>query len=349
MSSQINPNNIDGNYPVAGQDNNSQGFRDNFTNTKINFQYAENEINDLQNKVLLKSSLAGESLDNNMNDNLIYSALIRDFSEVKVAHPGSSGTVDLDFAAAPYHTISTSGSVTLSFSNFPVSGQYGYMKVQMYINNASHTLTLPAAVSQGLSGIQGISPGTSGVTNTITFNATGYYEFGFGTYDAGSTITLFDLNRALTNFDSADIVTDDLTATGRISAVGNVIGGNILTGGYVNSTGNVTGGNIISPGIVSADGTITGGNVVTGGIISADGTITGGNLATGGTISAGGTVTGTTINAGTIYLVGSLPTATSGQRAFVSDADSVTFGNSAVGGASNIVPVWSASGSWYIG
>ena len=48
MSSNINPNNIDGTYPIAGQDNNSQGFRDNFTQTKVNFQYAADEINDLQ-------------------------------------------------------------------------------------------------------------------------------------------------------------------------------------------------------------------------------------------------------------------------------------------------------------
>ena len=48
MASNINPNNIDGAYPVAGQDNNSQGFRDNFTNIKTNFQFTEDEINDLQ-------------------------------------------------------------------------------------------------------------------------------------------------------------------------------------------------------------------------------------------------------------------------------------------------------------
>ena len=53
MTSLINPNNIDGGYPVAGQDNNSQGFRDNFTNTKVNFQYAEQEITDLQDQVIL--------------------------------------------------------------------------------------------------------------------------------------------------------------------------------------------------------------------------------------------------------------------------------------------------------
>ena len=43
MTSQINPNNIDGAYPVAGQDNNSQGFRDNFTNTINNFTKAADE------------------------------------------------------------------------------------------------------------------------------------------------------------------------------------------------------------------------------------------------------------------------------------------------------------------
>ena len=57
MTSSINANNIDGTYPVAGQDNNSQGFRDNFTNTKTNFQYAADEINDLQSKVILRQLL----------------------------------------------------------------------------------------------------------------------------------------------------------------------------------------------------------------------------------------------------------------------------------------------------
>ena len=34
MSSQINPNSINQSYPVAGADNNSQGFRDNFAAIK---------------------------------------------------------------------------------------------------------------------------------------------------------------------------------------------------------------------------------------------------------------------------------------------------------------------------
>ena len=55
MTSAINPNNIDGTYPIAGQDNNSQGFRDNFTNTKTNFEFAAEEITELQNKAIFNS------------------------------------------------------------------------------------------------------------------------------------------------------------------------------------------------------------------------------------------------------------------------------------------------------
>ena len=57
MTSSINPNNIDTTYPIAGQDNDSQGFRDNFTNIKTNFEYAETEIDDLQAKGIFKSAL----------------------------------------------------------------------------------------------------------------------------------------------------------------------------------------------------------------------------------------------------------------------------------------------------
>ncbi len=44
MTSSINPGNIDGTFPTACQDNDSQGFRDNFTNIKNNFTFAKSEI-----------------------------------------------------------------------------------------------------------------------------------------------------------------------------------------------------------------------------------------------------------------------------------------------------------------
>ena len=85
MTSAINPNNIDGAYPVAGQDNNSQGFRDNFTNTATNFQYAADEISDLQAKVVLKEALTGTTLNNDMGGSVLSNAELQDMSETVVA------------------------------------------------------------------------------------------------------------------------------------------------------------------------------------------------------------------------------------------------------------------------
>jgi hypothetical protein len=48
MASNINPNTINITYPIAGQDNDTQGFRDNFSNIKNNFAVASAEISALQ-------------------------------------------------------------------------------------------------------------------------------------------------------------------------------------------------------------------------------------------------------------------------------------------------------------
>lgn len=53
MASNVNAKTIDGNYPIAGQDNDSQGFRDNFTNIRNNLAIAAFEISTLQNQVTL--------------------------------------------------------------------------------------------------------------------------------------------------------------------------------------------------------------------------------------------------------------------------------------------------------
>ena len=48
MASNINTGNVDATYPKAGQDNDSQGFRDNFNAIKNNLQHAKDEIETLQ-------------------------------------------------------------------------------------------------------------------------------------------------------------------------------------------------------------------------------------------------------------------------------------------------------------
>jgi hypothetical protein len=189
MASTINPNNIDGAYPVAGQDNDSQGFRDNFTNTKTNFSYAAAEITDLQNKAVLKSALTGTTLDNDMGGSILSNAQLQDMSETKVSLASVVGSQILNYEAGPYFTLTLGGSVSLSFSNFPAAGSVGRCRLQVTVNNLAYTLTLPVAVSVGTSNIQNLS------SNILTFTQTGVFEYEFETSDGGATISMFDLNR----------------------------------------------------------------------------------------------------------------------------------------------------------
>jgi hypothetical protein len=189
MTSAINPNDIDGTYPVAGQDNNSQGFRDNFTNTKTNFQYAANEITDLQTNVVLKAALTGTVLDNDMGGSPLSNANISDFSAVAAILGTLSGTVTIDYTAGHYQTVTTGASISLAFTNFPAAGNFGIVRVQITVSNIAYTVTLPVAVSVGTSNLQGYS------SSVITFNRVGTYTYDFTTSDGGTTISVFDCSQ----------------------------------------------------------------------------------------------------------------------------------------------------------
>jgi hypothetical protein len=191
MTSSINPNNIDGAYPVAGQDNNSQGFRDNFTNTRTNFQYAADEITDLQNKVVLKQALTGTVLDNDMLGSVLSNAQLQDMSETRVALGSLSGSVGINYASGSYQTVTTNGSISLAFTNFPAAGALGTVAVQITVSSTAHTVTFPAAVSVNVIGIQGYA------SNVVTFAATGTYTFVFSTSDGGTTVTVNQYNERL--------------------------------------------------------------------------------------------------------------------------------------------------------
>lgn len=199
MTSAINPNNINGAYPVAGQDNNSQGFRDNFTNTGSNFQFAADEISDLQAKVVLKAALIGQTgtLTNNMNGSLLTNAQLQDMSETTVSLGGiPAGAINLDYSLGSYQTMTPTGPIALGIINWPISSAAGTIVLAITVTNSSYTLQLPAAVTLGLTGLQGLNIST----NTITFAEAGVYSFEFSSINAGTTITVRDLTRPLTYF-----------------------------------------------------------------------------------------------------------------------------------------------------
>lgn len=189
MASNINPNNIDGAYPVAGQDNDSQGFRDNFTNTRTNFSYASEEISDLQAKAVLKSALTGTTLNNNMNNSILSNAQLLAVSAPRIAL-GTVTSATVNFNASPYYTLTLGGATTtVSFTNFPSAGQVARVRLQVTVSDITYTLTLPASVSVGIANTQGFA------SSIITFNRTGVYEYEFETSDGGTTFSIFDLNQ----------------------------------------------------------------------------------------------------------------------------------------------------------
>jgi len=188
MASNINPDNIDGTYPIERINNDSQGFRTNFTNTSTNLQVAKDEIEDLQSKSILKSPLTGEgSTDNDMDGTELTAALLNDTREKVVALGTVSGATAIDHSAGQVHTLTTSGAITLSFANFPTTS-YGRVKVEFDITNVAHTVTFPASVTGGVDFLEGWS------ANVVTFSEINVYVFEFTTYD-GVTYTVSDFTR----------------------------------------------------------------------------------------------------------------------------------------------------------
>lgn len=289
MTSQINPSNIDANYPVAGISNNTQGFRDNFTAIQTNFQYTANEINDLQDKAVLKASLTNGVLDNNMNDNLIYAVKLNDVSWTEIQQVATTGTITLDYSAANYQAVpSATGNISLAFSNWPAAGSVGRLSFAIVVTNVAYTLTLPSTVSVGLPIIDGISPGTPGVSNTITFPATGTYVYVFESADGGNTISIQQTITPSLNI-YANYVFNGTSYMGFGTANGNA---NISVGATSNVVVVSTTGQYIS-GLVSATGNIaTAGNV----LLNSSGTV-GYSAGAGGSVSqSGNKSSGVTLN-----------------------------------------------------
>lgn len=209
MSSSINPYNINGNFPVAGQDNDSQGFRDNFTNTKNNLAFAKAEIEDLQSKVVLKSALSGGLLNNDMSGAVMTSPQLKAWTQTIVTQSGVNGTVSLNYAYGNFQQVVPNGAVTLSIAGWPAltgtgSVGHGVMRIWLSIINTAYTVTLPSSVNVGVSDLAGYNS----ATRTITFDTTGEYVFDLTSTDGGTTYALLDLSRNLTK------IRGNLTLTG---------------------------------------------------------------------------------------------------------------------------------------
>ena len=182
MASNIVPGNVDGTFPKAGQDNSSQGFRDNFSSTKNNFTEAKTEIEALQTN---KASLNGSS---DFADNEVLRAKFKDTSESIYAHGTDGGAISLNHTNGHYQTITSNASMTLSFTNWPTTGTLGRIVLDITFALVAHTITIPSAVI-----VSGGVAGGDGSSDTITCPTSGRYLYEFLTPDGGTTILMNQL------------------------------------------------------------------------------------------------------------------------------------------------------------
>jgi len=187
MASNIVPGNIDGTFPVAGKDNSSQGFRDNFSATKTNFTNAKSEIESLQNNSVQTNQA------NNFNDNVISRAVLKDTAETVYGHGTTGGVITLNHENGHYQTITSNAAITLGFQNFPATSTVGRIILDITYASTAHTITIPSAVK-----VADNVSGGDGSSNTITAPNTGRYLYEFLTPDAGTTVLMHQIGKMYT-------------------------------------------------------------------------------------------------------------------------------------------------------
>jgi hypothetical protein len=144
LTSLINFAAINENFPVAGQDNDTQTFRDNFDTIKTNFSAAKTEITDLQDNA------ARTDQDNDFLYNVVGSLTLQDAYLRKKDYGAAivAGTQDISFKQAMYHVVKFGANTSLSFSEFPTTavditglGQVGKATLELYGDGSARTIT----------------------------------------------------------------------------------------------------------------------------------------------------------------------------------------------------------------
>ena len=156
MASNIVPDTIDDAYPVTGQDNDSQGFRDNFNTIKTNFTYSKQEIENLQDNT------AKTNEENNFfeNDLLRYNSRQQTHEHAIVS---ASVTQELSFENAHHFEVTLPNDTTLTLVGWPTNNQYAEMIMQIFHDSGS-----PRAVGFAAEYSTGI-PSTLRVEDTTEF------------------------------------------------------------------------------------------------------------------------------------------------------------------------------------
>jgi hypothetical protein len=167
VTSNINYLSINENFPVAGEDNDTQTFRDNFDTIKTSLRAGQEEITTLQ------ANTAKTNQDNDFEDNEISRAVFRDVMDQRfdggiITLPTTLLTIDYENGG--YQVFRFSANMNIDFQNFPenssASGPIGCgrMTLELYGDGSARTLTFITTAGTNLRRNTGF-PGTVTVSS----------------------------------------------------------------------------------------------------------------------------------------------------------------------------------------
>ena len=197
--SNINTNPINVNYPVPGVNNNSQGFRDNFTSIVTNLNTAGTEITDLQNNAVVKNALTNTTVNNDMANTLISNASTRGFRATTYNLGNAlSGTVLVNVSLGDVQYGTVAGNTTINFGSWAPTGTQSNVTLQLSVSNANAFISFSGNVQNGNNFGSSTLENVSTIGNLVTVNApNGVTQLNYliSSVDCGNTLSISPVNR----------------------------------------------------------------------------------------------------------------------------------------------------------
>ena len=140
MASSIIATTIDETFPIAGVDNDSQGFRDNFSIIKDNFTAAKSRIETLE------TDTAKKNVNNSFDNNTISLANLKEITHEFNGSATGSGVADnipLSFTSGHFWYIDdVSKDIIVTCTDWPTTNQYAEMHISVKPSDSDqHTVT----------------------------------------------------------------------------------------------------------------------------------------------------------------------------------------------------------------
>jgi hypothetical protein len=186
MASNIISGTIDGAYPVAGVDNDTQGFRDNFTIIKTGLATAASEVTALQ----ANTAKLNESNDFNGTDitDANFSLNTEKYHNIGTVINGQN----ISFLNGHYQSMAinlSEGTSTVNFAlaDWPERDHVAKMTVQIFGNDTAKTVTFSVEGGGNIK-YNSTYPRVAGVASATVDSSEDPIIIDFWTYNQGTTV-----------------------------------------------------------------------------------------------------------------------------------------------------------------